>query len=94
MNFYVVGFGEPMTRSTRYPHSGPVLGDALVHASSSRDALSRVRQLGLIPNPGDVYILGGKGWEEYKSETPVEEWMKDEAQRNPSGVSILWTSRE
>jgi len=93
MRFYVVGFNEPTAPSTRFPRGVPVLGDALVYASGARDALSRVREVGLVPDPGDIYVLGGRGWKDCRSETPIDEWMKDEARRDPSGVYIVWKSR-
>ena len=93
MKFYIVGFGERTTRETRYPRA-PVLGDALVHASNARDALTSVRQAGLIPNPGDIYVLGGREAGVYKSDFEVEPWMMSEARDSPGGVYILWRSDE
>ncbi len=89
MKFYLVGFGVP----------GPydrIHGDALVWAASSRDAITKVRKAGLVPNPGDVYILGSKVAMERSPEASVDvrarPELKEEAMNDPNGVAIIWSS--
>ncbi|KKM07598.1 hypothetical protein LCGC14_1732340 [marine sediment metagenome] len=86
MKFYVVGF---------YKHGREDLyGDALVHAFNHSDALSRVRQIGLTPNPGDRYVVGGERYEETYDGPHIMAWMMSEAERRPHKVYVLWDSEE
>jgi hypothetical protein len=86
MGFYVVGY------SARGKGRG--VGDALVYAGGSREALTKVRSTGLVPNPGDVYAFGGRTLYEMYPEIVdqiTEENLK-EALESPDGVSIVWNS--
>ncbi len=84
MNFYVVGFYKPY------------YGDALVYAQSGSRALTKVRQEGFTPNPGDRYLLGSKAFEDQKDYLEVDftdpvavEVMKEKARKE--GVVIIWS---
>lgn len=91
MKYYVVGISSRRTEG----FSPRVFGDALVYAPDKHKALTMVRNTGWVPNPGDIYILGGEGYKRYMEEylNPSEiEFAKDKALEE--GVAILWTSRE
>lgn len=91
MKYYIVGFDTGKVSGRKVPVA---LGDALVYASTGREALTKVREAGLVPNPGDIYILGGKGymkWHEPNMEIlEKDEELKDRAREE--GVAIIWSS--
>ena len=90
MKFYVVGFGERRTKLTK--HLGfPVLGDMLVYAFNGRDALDRVREVGLVPNPGDIFVLGS---DKIPEEVVVEPWMLPAAEQSSSGIQLIWSTKD
>ncbi len=72
-------------KSRREGTTKRIYGDALVYASRNREALTKVRQAGWIPNPGDVFMLTP----ERAEDVGVEDWMKDKAKEE--GMVIIWT---
>jgi len=80
LKLYIVGF-----KSKREGTVKRTYGDALVYAFRGEEALTKVRQAGWIPNPGDVFILTP----ERAEDVGVEDWMKDKAKEG--GVVIIWT---
>lgn len=81
MNFYIVGFNSL--------GGSRVLGDALVYASTLRNAQSLAREKGLVPILGDTYILGSKNDSEYQDSLGVSDYMKEKAREE--GVIIIWS---
>jgi len=90
MKYYVVGINSRRTEG----FSPTVYGDALVYAPDKYAALSMVRKIGWIPNPGGIWLLGTETQRGMTDIVPedIDEVSKAEAQEK--GVSILWTSRE
>jgi len=89
--FYIVGFDSGKSPGRTNPVA---VGDALVYATTSKEALTKVREIGLIPNPGDVYTLGGKGylrWTDDNMENLVED-TELQAEAKEEGVAIIWSS--
>jgi hypothetical protein len=86
MKFYVVGISS----RGEGPHGYKTYGDALVYAPDKYKALTMVRQIGWVPNPGGIWLLGTETQRELTDIVPeeVEDSKKEAEQR---GVSILWT---